>query len=172
MTSLMVFSPLSLCPAHIGPTLFSLAITLEYKPGQTDSLFCSDCNSNRNSIASFTSICSSQCSSYFHSDEMDSGACGRQPVCFDVSGVTDACKRGLHFFDPHAFSILLVILSGIPNYIVTVKASFQMPVIRRAHLNMLFNVWLLIFLFIVKGYRYTGNKVLPKAFVMDAWVVV
>nr|XP_035920526.1 phosphatidylinositol 3,4,5-trisphosphate-dependent Rac exchanger 2 protein isoform X4 [Halichoerus grypus] len=32
-----------------------------------------DCNSNRNSIASFTSICSSQCSSYFHSDEMDSG---------------------------------------------------------------------------------------------------
>ncbi|KAF4803160.1 Phosphatidylinositol 3,4,5-trisphosphate-dependent Rac exchanger 2 protein [Turdus rufiventris] len=33
----------------------------------------SDCNSNRNSIASFTSICSSQCSSYFHSDEMDSG---------------------------------------------------------------------------------------------------
>lgn len=36
----------------------------------------SDCNSNRNSIASFTSICSSQCSSYFHSDEMDSGAFG------------------------------------------------------------------------------------------------
>ncbi|XP_069477256.1 phosphatidylinositol 3,4,5-trisphosphate-dependent Rac exchanger 2 protein [Ambystoma mexicanum] len=33
----------------------------------------SDCNSNRNSIASFTSVCSSQCSSYFHSDEMDSG---------------------------------------------------------------------------------------------------
>ncbi|XP_043339040.1 phosphatidylinositol 3,4,5-trisphosphate-dependent Rac exchanger 2 protein isoform X2 [Cervus canadensis] len=33
----------------------------------------SDCNSNRNSAASFTSICSSQCSSYFHSDEMDSG---------------------------------------------------------------------------------------------------
>uniref|UniRef100_A0A6I8NDA9 Phosphatidylinositol 3,4,5-trisphosphate-dependent Rac exchanger 2 protein n=1 Tax=Ornithorhynchus anatinus TaxID=9258 RepID=A0A6I8NDA9_ORNAN len=33
----------------------------------------SDCNSNRNSVASFTSICSSQCSSYFHSDEMDSG---------------------------------------------------------------------------------------------------
>ncbi|KAM9097064.1 phosphatidylinositol 3,4,5-trisphosphate-dependent Rac exchanger 2 protein isoform 2-T2 [Sarcophilus harrisii] len=33
----------------------------------------SDCNSNRNSIASFTSICSSQCSSYFHSDDMDSG---------------------------------------------------------------------------------------------------
>uniref|UniRef100_A0A8C6LGM2 Phosphatidylinositol 3,4,5-trisphosphate-dependent Rac exchanger 2 protein n=1 Tax=Nothobranchius furzeri TaxID=105023 RepID=A0A8C6LGM2_NOTFU len=34
----------------------------------------SDCNSNRNSIASFTSICSSHCSSYVHSDEMDSGA--------------------------------------------------------------------------------------------------
>ncbi|XP_073650580.1 phosphatidylinositol 3,4,5-trisphosphate-dependent Rac exchanger 2 protein isoform X3 [Tursiops truncatus] len=33
----------------------------------------SDCNSNRNSVTSFTSICSSQCSSYFHSDEMDSG---------------------------------------------------------------------------------------------------
>ncbi|XP_004697583.2 phosphatidylinositol 3,4,5-trisphosphate-dependent Rac exchanger 2 protein, partial [Echinops telfairi] len=33
----------------------------------------SDCNSNRNSVASFTSVCSSQCSSYFHSDEMDSG---------------------------------------------------------------------------------------------------
>ncbi|GAA6081008.1 phosphatidylinositol 3,4,5-trisphosphate-dependent Rac exchanger 2 protein, partial [Tachysurus ichikawai] len=32
----------------------------------------SDCNSNRNSIASFTSICSSHCSSYVHSDEMDS----------------------------------------------------------------------------------------------------
>uniref|UniRef100_A0A8C4RZ26 Phosphatidylinositol 3,4,5-trisphosphate-dependent Rac exchanger 2 protein n=1 Tax=Erpetoichthys calabaricus TaxID=27687 RepID=A0A8C4RZ26_ERPCA len=33
----------------------------------------SDCNSNRNSIASYTSICSSHCSSYVHSDEMDSG---------------------------------------------------------------------------------------------------
>lgn len=33
----------------------------------------SDCNSNRNSIASFTSVCSSQCSSYLHSDDMDSG---------------------------------------------------------------------------------------------------
>uniref|UniRef100_A0A672ZX24 Phosphatidylinositol 3,4,5-trisphosphate-dependent Rac exchanger 2 protein n=1 Tax=Sphaeramia orbicularis TaxID=375764 RepID=A0A672ZX24_9TELE len=33
----------------------------------------SDCNSNRNSIASFTSICSSHCSSYVHSDELDSG---------------------------------------------------------------------------------------------------
>ncbi|KAF3835872.1 hypothetical protein F7725_028430 [Dissostichus mawsoni] len=33
----------------------------------------SDCNSNRNSIASFTSICSSHCSSYVHSDDMDSG---------------------------------------------------------------------------------------------------
>ncbi|XP_060680096.1 phosphatidylinositol 3,4,5-trisphosphate-dependent Rac exchanger 2 protein [Hemiscyllium ocellatum] len=33
----------------------------------------SDCNSNRNSIASFTSICSSHCDSYVHSDEMDSG---------------------------------------------------------------------------------------------------
>ncbi|XP_053571076.1 phosphatidylinositol 3,4,5-trisphosphate-dependent Rac exchanger 2 protein [Bombina bombina] len=33
----------------------------------------SDCNSNRNSIASFTSVCSSQCSSYMHSDDMDSG---------------------------------------------------------------------------------------------------
>ncbi|CAI5779402.1 3,4,5-trisphosphate-dependent Rac exchanger 2 isoform X1 [Podarcis lilfordi] len=33
----------------------------------------SDCNSNRNSSASFTSISSSQCSSFFHSDEMDSG---------------------------------------------------------------------------------------------------
>uniref|UniRef100_A0A452R1A9 Phosphatidylinositol-3,4,5-trisphosphate dependent Rac exchange factor 2 n=1 Tax=Ursus americanus TaxID=9643 RepID=A0A452R1A9_URSAM len=43
----------------------------------------SDCNSNRNSIASFTSICSSQCSSYFHSDEMDSGAWGGRvcPFC-------------------------------------------------------------------------------------------
>ncbi|XP_008853008.1 phosphatidylinositol 3,4,5-trisphosphate-dependent Rac exchanger 2 protein isoform X4 [Nannospalax galili] len=33
----------------------------------------SDCNSNRNSITSFTSIGSSQCSYYLHSDEMDSG---------------------------------------------------------------------------------------------------
>ncbi|XP_068093571.1 phosphatidylinositol 3,4,5-trisphosphate-dependent Rac exchanger 2 protein [Hyperolius riggenbachi] len=33
----------------------------------------SDCNSNRNSVASFTSACSSQCSSYLHSDDMDSG---------------------------------------------------------------------------------------------------
>ncbi|XP_048452339.1 phosphatidylinositol 3,4,5-trisphosphate-dependent Rac exchanger 2 protein isoform X2 [Rhincodon typus] len=33
----------------------------------------SDCNSNRNSIASFTSICSSHCDFYVHSDEMDSG---------------------------------------------------------------------------------------------------
>uniref|UniRef100_A0A674MPX1 Phosphatidylinositol 3,4,5-trisphosphate-dependent Rac exchanger 2 protein n=1 Tax=Takifugu rubripes TaxID=31033 RepID=A0A674MPX1_TAKRU len=33
----------------------------------------SDCNSNRNSIASFSSICSSHCSSYVHSDDLDSG---------------------------------------------------------------------------------------------------
>uniref|UniRef100_A0A4W3GG35 Phosphatidylinositol 3,4,5-trisphosphate-dependent Rac exchanger 2 protein n=1 Tax=Callorhinchus milii TaxID=7868 RepID=A0A4W3GG35_CALMI len=33
----------------------------------------SDCNSNRNSIASFTSMCSSHCDSYVHSDDMDSG---------------------------------------------------------------------------------------------------
>uniref|UniRef100_A0A665W842 Phosphatidylinositol 3,4,5-trisphosphate-dependent Rac exchanger 2 protein n=1 Tax=Echeneis naucrates TaxID=173247 RepID=A0A665W842_ECHNA len=39
----------------------------------------SDCNSNRNSIASFTSICSSHCSSYVHSDEMDSGT-QMQPI--------------------------------------------------------------------------------------------
>jgi len=40
---------------------------------------CSDCNSNRNSIASFNSICSSHCSSYVHSDEMDSGNATRYP---------------------------------------------------------------------------------------------
>uniref|UniRef100_A0A8C5HQN3 Phosphatidylinositol 3,4,5-trisphosphate-dependent Rac exchanger 2 protein n=1 Tax=Gouania willdenowi TaxID=441366 RepID=A0A8C5HQN3_GOUWI len=40
----------------------------------------SDCNSNRNSIASFTSICSSHCSSYMHSDEMDSGTQNMKPL--------------------------------------------------------------------------------------------
>lgn len=44
----------------------------------------SDCNSNRNSIASFTSICSSHCSSYVHSDDMDSGTQIQNDVSFCI----------------------------------------------------------------------------------------
>uniref|UniRef100_A0A8C9YH80 Phosphatidylinositol 3,4,5-trisphosphate-dependent Rac exchanger 2 protein n=1 Tax=Sander lucioperca TaxID=283035 RepID=A0A8C9YH80_SANLU len=59
----------------------------------------SDCNSNRNSIASFTSICSSHCSSYVHSDEMDSG--DEMPSSVWLSH--DKQKK-LHSFLEHLFS--------------------------------------------------------------------
>ncbi|MGH0148444.1 UNVERIFIED_CONTAM: hypothetical protein FKN15_012822 [Acipenser sinensis] len=59
----------------------------------------SDCNSNRNSIASFTSICSSHCSSYVHSDEMDSG--DELPLGVRISH--DKQKK-LHGFLEHLFS--------------------------------------------------------------------
>uniref|UniRef100_A0A8C1JWD0 Phosphatidylinositol-3,4,5-trisphosphate-dependent Rac exchange factor 2 n=1 Tax=Cyprinus carpio TaxID=7962 RepID=A0A8C1JWD0_CYPCA len=59
----------------------------------------SDCNSNRNSIASFTSICSSHCSSYVHSDEMDSG--DEMPTSVWISH--DKQKK-LHGFLEHLFS--------------------------------------------------------------------
>ncbi|MCJ8745772.1 hypothetical protein PDJAM_G00134330 [Pangasius djambal] len=59
----------------------------------------SDCNSNRNSIASFTSICSSHCSSYVHSDEMDSG--DEMPASMWIS--PDKQKK-LHGFLEHLFS--------------------------------------------------------------------
>lgn len=83
MSFIMAFTPISFCSVPIWP---SLPVSCHHSGiptwasmflKQHKALFCSDCNSNRNSIASFTSICSSQCSSYFHSDEMDSGACGR-----------------------------------------------------------------------------------------------
>uniref|UniRef100_A0A7N6AFC4 Phosphatidylinositol-3,4,5-trisphosphate-dependent Rac exchange factor 2 n=1 Tax=Anabas testudineus TaxID=64144 RepID=A0A7N6AFC4_ANATE len=59
----------------------------------------SDCNSNRNSIASFTSICSSHCSSYVHSDEMDSG--DEMPSSVWLSH--DKQKK-IHSFLEHLFS--------------------------------------------------------------------
>uniref|UniRef100_A0A3Q3A2E4 Phosphatidylinositol 3,4,5-trisphosphate-dependent Rac exchanger 2 protein n=1 Tax=Kryptolebias marmoratus TaxID=37003 RepID=A0A3Q3A2E4_KRYMA len=59
----------------------------------------SDCNSNRNSIASFTSICSSHCSSYVHSDDMDSG--DEMPSSVWLSH--DKQKK-LHSFLEHLFS--------------------------------------------------------------------
>uniref|UniRef100_A0A1A8IWD8 Phosphatidylinositol 3,4,5-trisphosphate-dependent Rac exchanger 2 protein n=1 Tax=Nothobranchius kuhntae TaxID=321403 RepID=A0A1A8IWD8_NOTKU len=59
----------------------------------------SDCNSNRNSIASFTSICSSHCSSYVHSDEMDSG----DEMASSVWLSHDKQKK-LHRFLEHLFS--------------------------------------------------------------------
>uniref|UniRef100_A0A8C2HYM3 Phosphatidylinositol-3,4,5-trisphosphate-dependent Rac exchange factor 2 n=1 Tax=Cyprinus carpio TaxID=7962 RepID=A0A8C2HYM3_CYPCA len=63
----------------------------------------SDCNSNRNSIASFTSICSSHCSSYVHSDEMDSG--DEIPTSVWISH--DKQKK-LHGFLEHLFSQVCV----------------------------------------------------------------
>lgn len=63
----------------------------------------SDCNSNRNSIASFTSICSSQCSSYFHSDEMDSGAFAEVCVLSAPCPLGDT-SQGLHCVIRPAFS--------------------------------------------------------------------
>uniref|UniRef100_A0A8C2XHZ5 Phosphatidylinositol 3,4,5-trisphosphate-dependent Rac exchanger 2 protein n=1 Tax=Cyclopterus lumpus TaxID=8103 RepID=A0A8C2XHZ5_CYCLU len=59
----------------------------------------SDCNSNRNSIASFTSICSSHCSSYVHSDEMDSG--DEMPSSVWLSHEK---QKKLHSFLEHLFS--------------------------------------------------------------------
>uniref|UniRef100_A0A667YJ51 Phosphatidylinositol 3,4,5-trisphosphate-dependent Rac exchanger 2 protein n=1 Tax=Myripristis murdjan TaxID=586833 RepID=A0A667YJ51_9TELE len=74
----------------------------------------SDCNSNRNSIASFTSICSSHCSSYVHSDDMDSG--DEMPSSVWLSH--DKQKK-LHSFLEHLFSqvgkrdIRTLIVSGL-----------------------------------------------------------
>uniref|UniRef100_A0A672KJK7 Phosphatidylinositol-3,4,5-trisphosphate dependent Rac exchange factor 2 n=1 Tax=Sinocyclocheilus grahami TaxID=75366 RepID=A0A672KJK7_SINGR len=63
----------------------------------------SDCNSNRNSIASFTSICSSHCSSYVHSDEMDSG--DEMPTSV---WITHDKQKKLHGFLEHLFSQVCV----------------------------------------------------------------
>ncbi|XP_006633961.2 phosphatidylinositol 3,4,5-trisphosphate-dependent Rac exchanger 2 protein [Lepisosteus oculatus] len=73
----------------------------------------SDCNSNRNSIASFTSICSSHCSSYVHSDEMDSG--DELPVNVWISH--DKQKK-LHGFLEHLFSQVESIMSLLKGAVV------------------------------------------------------
>ncbi|KAG7488602.1 hypothetical protein MATL_G00035560 [Megalops atlanticus] len=73
----------------------------------------SDCNSNRNSIASFTSICSSHCSSYVHSDEMDSG--DEMPVSVWISH--DKQKK-LHGFLEHLFSQVESITSLLKGAVV------------------------------------------------------
>ncbi|XP_056306227.1 phosphatidylinositol 3,4,5-trisphosphate-dependent Rac exchanger 2 protein [Danio aesculapii] len=74
----------------------------------------SDCNSNRNSIASFTSICSSHCSSYVHSDEMDSG--DELPTSVWISH--DKQKK-LHGFLEHLFSQVESITSLLKGATVT-----------------------------------------------------
>uniref|UniRef100_A0A8C9RWE7 Phosphatidylinositol 3,4,5-trisphosphate-dependent Rac exchanger 2 protein n=1 Tax=Scleropages formosus TaxID=113540 RepID=A0A8C9RWE7_SCLFO len=73
----------------------------------------SDCNSNRNSIASFTSICSSHCSSYVHSDEMDSG--DEMPASIWISH--DKQKK-LHGFLEHLFSQVDSITSLLKGAVV------------------------------------------------------
>ncbi|XP_063062477.1 phosphatidylinositol 3,4,5-trisphosphate-dependent Rac exchanger 2 protein [Engraulis encrasicolus] len=73
----------------------------------------SDCNSNRNSIASFTSICSSHCSSYVHSDEMDSG--DEMPTSVWISH--DKQKK-LHGFLEHLFSQVESITSLLKGPVV------------------------------------------------------
>ncbi|XP_063730002.1 phosphatidylinositol 3,4,5-trisphosphate-dependent Rac exchanger 2 protein isoform X1 [Eleginops maclovinus] len=74
----------------------------------------SDCNSNRNSIASFTSICSSHCSSYVHSDDMDSG--DELPCSVWLSH--DKQKK-LHSFLEHLFSQVESICSLLRGAVVT-----------------------------------------------------
>ncbi|KAI5617161.1 phosphatidylinositol 3,4,5-trisphosphate-dependent Rac exchanger 2 protein, partial [Silurus asotus] len=78
----------------------------------------SDCNSNRNSIASFTSICSSHCSSYVHSDEMDSG--DEMPASMWIS--PDKQKK-LHGFLEHLFSQVESMMSLLKG--VTVARVFE-----------------------------------------------
>ncbi|XP_039899618.1 phosphatidylinositol 3,4,5-trisphosphate-dependent Rac exchanger 2 protein isoform X3 [Simochromis diagramma] len=73
----------------------------------------SDCNSNRNSIASFTSICSSHCSSYVHSDDMDSG--DEMPSSVWLSH--DKQKK-LHSFLEHLFSQVDSITSMLTGAVV------------------------------------------------------
>uniref|UniRef100_A0A8D3BTW5 Phosphatidylinositol-3,4,5-trisphosphate dependent Rac exchange factor 2 n=1 Tax=Scophthalmus maximus TaxID=52904 RepID=A0A8D3BTW5_SCOMX len=73
----------------------------------------SDCNSNRNSIASFSSICSSHCSSYVHSDEMDSG--DEMPSSVWLSH--DKQKK-LHSFLEHLFSQVDSITSMLRGAVV------------------------------------------------------
>uniref|UniRef100_A0A673MP60 Phosphatidylinositol 3,4,5-trisphosphate-dependent Rac exchanger 2 protein n=1 Tax=Sinocyclocheilus rhinocerous TaxID=307959 RepID=A0A673MP60_9TELE len=74
----------------------------------------SDCNSNRNSIASFTSICSSHCSSYVHSDEMDSG--DEMPTSI---WITHDKQKKLHGFLEHLFSQVESITSLLKGATVT-----------------------------------------------------
>uniref|UniRef100_A0A665W895 Phosphatidylinositol 3,4,5-trisphosphate-dependent Rac exchanger 2 protein n=1 Tax=Echeneis naucrates TaxID=173247 RepID=A0A665W895_ECHNA len=73
----------------------------------------SDCNSNRNSIASFTSICSSHCSSYVHSDEMDSG--DEMPSSVWLSHEK---QKKLHGFLEHLFSQVDSITSMLRGAVV------------------------------------------------------
>uniref|UniRef100_A0A6Q2XR50 Phosphatidylinositol 3,4,5-trisphosphate-dependent Rac exchanger 2 protein n=1 Tax=Esox lucius TaxID=8010 RepID=A0A6Q2XR50_ESOLU len=74
----------------------------------------SDCNSNRNSIASFTSVCSSHCSSYVHSDDMDSG----DEMSTSVWISHDKQKK-LHGFLEHLFSQVESITSLLRGEVVT-----------------------------------------------------
>ncbi|KAF0028123.1 hypothetical protein F2P81_019210 [Scophthalmus maximus] len=92
----------------------------ESDQGALSSVFCllspfpiSDCNSNRNSIASFSSICSSHCSSYVHSDEMDSG--DEMPSSVWLSH--DKQKK-LHSFLEHLFSQVDSITSMLRGAVV------------------------------------------------------
>lgn len=78
-------------------------------------LLFSDCNSNRNSIASFTSICSSQCSSYFHSDEMDSGVSSHGGTCPCLCSSSGRYFPGIELLDWLVFSPLSVILHFSPT---------------------------------------------------------
>ncbi|XP_028825334.1 phosphatidylinositol 3,4,5-trisphosphate-dependent Rac exchanger 2 protein isoform X2 [Denticeps clupeoides] len=59
----------------------------------------SDCTSNRNSIASFASMCSSHSSSYVHSDEMDSG-----DEMTATMWISHNKQKKLHGFLEHLFS--------------------------------------------------------------------
>ncbi|XP_075906396.1 phosphatidylinositol 3,4,5-trisphosphate-dependent Rac exchanger 2 protein [Nelusetta ayraudi] len=74
----------------------------------------SDCNSNRNSIASFSSICSSHCSSYVHSDDMDSG--DEMPSSVWLSHEK---QKRLHSFLEHLFSQVDSVTSMLRGAVVT-----------------------------------------------------
>uniref|UniRef100_A0A8C4DKU2 Phosphatidylinositol 3,4,5-trisphosphate-dependent Rac exchanger 2 protein n=1 Tax=Dicentrarchus labrax TaxID=13489 RepID=A0A8C4DKU2_DICLA len=89
----------------------------------------SDCNSNRNSIASFTSICSSHCSSYVHSDEMDSG--DEMPSSVWLSH--DKQKK-LHSFLEHLFSQVDSITSMLRGAVVARILIFTPSVLYSFHL--------------------------------------
>lgn len=167
MTSVLSFSPLSLRSAHSRPSLLSLAITQEYKPGK---------HILKATYGSFFAVTAIATGIQLPPSRVSAAASAAPTSTVtrwtQVGVVDSACslmliksqmpayKGGVNVFDPRASSISLVI--QWPPY-CTVRLV-TMPVTRRAHSKGVFNVWFLTLPFTVKGYRCNGSKFLPKAY--------
>lgn len=164
MTSVLSFSSLSLRSAHSRPSLLSLAITQEYKPGKHilkatyGSFFFFAVTAIATGIQLPPSRVSAAASAAPTSTVMrwtQVGVVDSACSLMLIKSQMPACKGGINVFDFINHSVATILYC---------KASFQMPVTRRAHSKGMFNVWFLTLPFTVKGYRCNGSKFLPKAY--------